>query len=158
MRWVDGQWWISPGPAAAAAPLAWPGIAEAAQVGYRAVTDAQRVRRRGDQRVPRRRHRHDHARDLGGRGRAAARRVPTRRRHAPPLDFVSVDSDDRRDSTAPIGTASPIATVWPVLRWLSLVIALGLFFVQLASTMLRGGRGLVAAGHRPAGVRGRDRR
>ena len=38
MRWVGGQWWISPGPAAAAAPLAWPGSAEAAQVGYRAVT------------------------------------------------------------------------------------------------------------------------
>ena len=40
MRWVDGQWWISPGVAAAAAPLAWPGSPEAVQVGYRAVTGA----------------------------------------------------------------------------------------------------------------------
>ena len=37
---------------------------------------------------------------------------------------------------------SPLGAVWPVLRWLSLAIAVGLFFVQLASTMLRGGRGL----------------
>ena len=40
LRFADGQWWISPGAAAAAAPLAWPGSAAAAQVGYRAVTDA----------------------------------------------------------------------------------------------------------------------
>ena len=37
---------------------------------------------------------------------------------------------------------SPLGAVWPVLRWLSLAIAVGLFFVQLAATMLRGGRGL----------------
>ena len=40
LRYVDGQWWISPGAAAAPAPLAWPGSAAAAQAGYRAVTDA----------------------------------------------------------------------------------------------------------------------
>ena len=40
LRWVDGQWWISPGVAAAPAPLAWPGSPEAVQVGYRAVTGA----------------------------------------------------------------------------------------------------------------------
>ncbi len=40
LRFVDGQWWISPGAAAAPAPLAWPGSAAAAQAGYRAVTDA----------------------------------------------------------------------------------------------------------------------
>ena len=49
--------------------------------------------------------------------------------------FVSASGD--------IDPASPIATVWPVLRWLSLLIAVGLFFVQLTSTMLRGGRGSV---------------
>jgi hypothetical protein len=37
LRFVDGQWWISPGAAAAPAPLAWPGSAAAAQVGYRGV-------------------------------------------------------------------------------------------------------------------------
>ena len=40
LRWVDGQWWISPGVATAPAPLAWPGSPEAVQVGYRAVTGA----------------------------------------------------------------------------------------------------------------------
>lgn len=40
LRRVDGQWWIAPGPPAAPAPLAWPGSAEAAQVGYREVRDA----------------------------------------------------------------------------------------------------------------------
>jgi hypothetical protein len=38
LRWVDGRWEISPGPAAAPAPLAWPGSKEAARVGYRALT------------------------------------------------------------------------------------------------------------------------
>jgi hypothetical protein len=38
LRWVDGQWEISPGPPASPAPLAWPGSEEAAQVGYRALT------------------------------------------------------------------------------------------------------------------------
>jgi len=37
MRYVDGDWRISPGPAAAPAPLAWPGSAEAIATGYRAV-------------------------------------------------------------------------------------------------------------------------
>jgi hypothetical protein len=36
-RWVGDQWWISPGAAAAPATLAWPGSAEAARAGYRAV-------------------------------------------------------------------------------------------------------------------------
>lgn len=40
MRYVDGQWWISPGAPAAPAPLAWPGSKPATEVGYRAVADA----------------------------------------------------------------------------------------------------------------------
>ena len=57
------------------------------------------------------------------------------------VDFVGVDT-----VTVGIDGAarplSPLGAVWPVLRWLSLAIAVGLFFVQLAATMLRGGRGL----------------
>jgi hypothetical protein len=41
LRYERGQWWISPGPAAAPAPLAWPGTEEAARVGYRAVRHAR---------------------------------------------------------------------------------------------------------------------
>jgi hypothetical protein len=41
LRYERGQWWISPGPAAAPAPLAWPGTDEAARVGYRAVRHAR---------------------------------------------------------------------------------------------------------------------
>ena len=41
LRYEQGQWWISPGPAAAPAPLAWPGTDEAARVGYRAVRHAR---------------------------------------------------------------------------------------------------------------------
>ena len=41
LRYDHGEWWISPGAAAAPAPLAWPGTAEAAQVGYRAVRRAR---------------------------------------------------------------------------------------------------------------------
>lgn len=37
LRYTLGQWWISPGAAAARSPLAWPGTAEAAAAGYRAV-------------------------------------------------------------------------------------------------------------------------
>lgn len=37
LRYVDGNWQISPGAAAAPAPLAWPGTAEAIAAGYRAV-------------------------------------------------------------------------------------------------------------------------
>lgn len=37
LRRVDGRWRISPGVAAAAAPLAWPGSADAVRAGYRAV-------------------------------------------------------------------------------------------------------------------------
>src|SRR5262245_37934789 len=48
--------------------------------------------------------------------------------------FVSVDGG--------IDPASPIATIWPLMRWLSVAIALGLFFLQLTTTMLRGGRGV----------------
>lgn len=40
MRFVDGQWWISPGAAAAPPTLAWPGSAAAAQAGYRTVSNA----------------------------------------------------------------------------------------------------------------------
>ena len=50
------------------------------------------------------------------------------------LNFVSVDGG--------IDPTSPIATIWPLMRWVSLVIATGLFFLQLATTMLRGGRGM----------------
>jgi hypothetical protein len=50
------------------------------------------------------------------------------------VNFVSVDGG--------VDPASPIATIWPLMRWLSLAIALGLFFLQLTMTMLRGGRGL----------------
>lgn len=50
------------------------------------------------------------------------------------ITFVSDDGG--------IDPASPIASIWPMLRWLSLAIALGLFFLQLITTMLRGGRGL----------------
>ena len=36
MRWTaGGQWRISPGPAAAAAPSAWPGSQDAVNAGYR---------------------------------------------------------------------------------------------------------------------------
>lgn len=38
MRYVDGDWRISPGAAAARATLAWPGTAEAARAGYRVVS------------------------------------------------------------------------------------------------------------------------
>ena len=41
LRYRAGQWWIAAGPAAAPAPLAWPGSDEAAEVGYRAVQDAR---------------------------------------------------------------------------------------------------------------------
>ncbi|NMI00627.1 hypothetical protein HF526_25450 [Pseudonocardia sp. K10HN5] len=37
LRYVAGNWQISPGAAAAPAPLAWPGTAEAVAAGYRAV-------------------------------------------------------------------------------------------------------------------------
>lgn len=37
LRFVNGNWGISPGAAAAPAPLAWPGTAEAAAAGYRTV-------------------------------------------------------------------------------------------------------------------------
>ena len=50
------------------------------------------------------------------------------------LNVVSVDGG--------IDPTSPIATIWPLMRWVSLVIATGLFFLQLATTMLRGGRGM----------------
>ena len=50
------------------------------------------------------------------------------------INFVSADGG--------IDPASPIATIWPLMRWLSLAIALGLFFLQLTTTMLRGGRGM----------------
>ena len=38
MRYSDGDWRISPGAGAAAAPTAWPGTAEAVRAGYRAVS------------------------------------------------------------------------------------------------------------------------
>lgn len=47
LRWaagtggVGGQWQISPGTSAAPAPLAWPGSAEADQVGYREVQEVR---------------------------------------------------------------------------------------------------------------------
>jgi hypothetical protein len=40
-----------------------------------------------------------------------------------------------------IPTDSPLFGIWPTLRWISLVVALGLFFWQLTTTMLRGGHG-----------------
>lgn len=38
MRYVNGDWRISPGAAATRAPTAWPGTAEAVRAGYRAVS------------------------------------------------------------------------------------------------------------------------
>lgn len=38
-------------------------------------------------------------------------------------------------------TAGPLGAVWPTMLWVSGMIALGLFFVQLTSAALRGGRG-----------------
>ncbi|GAB3288999.1 hypothetical protein [Parasphingorhabdus pacifica] len=35
LRYVGGDWWISPGPLAAPAPSAWPGSADAVHAGYR---------------------------------------------------------------------------------------------------------------------------
>lgn len=40
MRWVNGQWRISPTHRAAAAPSAWPGSAAAQRVGYREISHA----------------------------------------------------------------------------------------------------------------------
>ncbi|MDX6363230.1 MAG: hypothetical protein QOC85_2240 [Streptomyces sp.] len=40
-----------------------------------------------------------------------------------------------------IPTDSPLFGIWPTLRWISLVVALGLFFWQLTTTVLRGGHG-----------------
>ena len=57
------------------------------------------------------------------------------------VDFVGVDTVTVGIDGA-VRPLSPLGAVWPVLRWLSLAIAVGLFFVQLAATMLRGGRGL----------------
>ncbi|TDD37780.1 hypothetical protein [Saccharopolyspora elongata] len=37
----------------------------------------------------------------------------------------------------------PVAVLWPVLKWLSGAIALGLFFLHLAKASLRGGRGFL---------------
>lgn len=37
----------------------------------------------------------------------------------------------------------PISVLWPVMLWISGILALGLFFWQLAGTVLRGGRGFV---------------
>ncbi|MEV5542809.1 hypothetical protein AB0L13_38905 [Saccharopolyspora shandongensis] len=37
----------------------------------------------------------------------------------------------------------PVAVLWPVLRWLSGAIALGLFFLHLAKAAVRGGRGFL---------------
>ena len=57
------------------------------------------------------------------------------------VDVVGVDTVTVGIDGA-VRPLSPLGAVWPVLRWLSLAIAVGLFFVQLAATMLRGGRGL----------------
>lgn len=38
-------------------------------------------------------------------------------------------------------TAGPLGAVWPTMLWVSGMVALGLFFVQLTSAALRGGRG-----------------
>lgn len=38
-------------------------------------------------------------------------------------------------------TGGPVARLWPMMLWISGVLALGLFFWQLALTVLRGGRG-----------------
>lgn len=45
------------------------------------------------------------------------------------------------DQTGQLSGDSPIAVFWPLLRSISLPIALGLFFWQLIATVLRGGRG-----------------
>lgn len=39
MRWTGSDWRISPGPAAARAPVVWPGSAEFVQAGYRPIRD-----------------------------------------------------------------------------------------------------------------------
>lgn len=39
MRWTGSTWRISPGPAAARAPVVWPGSAEFVQAGYRPIRD-----------------------------------------------------------------------------------------------------------------------
>ena len=57
------------------------------------------------------------------------------------VDFIGVDTVAVGIDGA-VRPLSPLGAVWPVLRWLSLAIAVGLFFVQLTATMLRGGRGL----------------
>src|SRR4051812_8752111 len=57
------------------------------------------------------------------------------------VEFVGVDTVTVGIDGA-VRPLSPLGAVWPVLRGLSLAIAVGLFFVQLAATMLRGGRGV----------------
>jgi hypothetical protein len=48
------------------------------------------------------------------------------------------------------GTVSGIASLWPSMVWLAAVIALGLFFSQLISVAVRGGRGMFRAFTGPA--------
>lgn len=51
--------------------------------------------------------------------------------------------------TGRISADSPISSIWPLMLWISGVIALGLFFYQLIATMVHGGRGFWRAAGGP---------
>ena len=47
------------------------------------------------------------------------------------------DGSDLVDGSGRLGAGAPFAEIWPVLRWIGLSVALGLFFWQLTTTVLR---------------------
>lgn len=59
------------------------------------------------------------------------------------------DGSDLVDGSGGLGSAAPFAEIWPVLRWIGLSVALGLFFWQLTTTVLRGGAGFWRAATGP---------